>query len=58
MEESMERELLRKLLGVASKLDSAYLTATTNNGQGSFTGEQYDELNDVMADVEEFLGIK
>lgn len=58
MEESIERELLRKLLEVAAKLDSAYLTAITNAGEVSFTGEQYDKLNDVMADVEEFLGIK
>lgn len=50
--------MLKELLEVATKLDSAYLKAATTGGESSFNGEEYDELNDVMADVEEFLSDK
>lgn len=56
--DTSEKALLRELYETASKLDSAYLQAITNKGQSSFTGEEYDELNDVMAKAEEVLGIR
>ncbi|MGK4040863.1 hypothetical protein AB0Y20_01080 [Heyndrickxia oleronia] len=53
-----EQQLLNKLFTVATKLDFAYLEAIQNGGKSSFTGEQYDQLNDVLVEVEEFLGIE
>ena len=53
-----EIDLLQKLLYVATKLDYAYLEATQTGGKSSFTGEQYDALNDILAEVEEFLGVE
>lgn len=47
--------MLKSLLDVSCNLDSAYLRAATTGGESSFNGEEYDKLNDVMADVEEFL---
>jgi ABC-type transporter Mla subunit MlaD len=47
--------LLGKLFYASTKLDFAYLESIQNGGKTSFTGEQYDEINDILVEVEEFL---
>ncbi|PLR99561.1 hypothetical protein [Bacillus sp. T33-2] len=53
--ENQTLELLKKLLCAATKLDYAYLEAIQNGGKSSFSGEQYDEINDILAEADEFL---
>ncbi|MED3792462.1 hypothetical protein P4571_08395 [Niallia alba] len=50
--------MIKKLYKVASKLDSAYCTSLHHNGEGSFTGEEYDGINDFLIEVEDYLNEK
>lgn len=56
-EQRKDKALLKRLYEVASKLNLAYIHAITNNGESSFNGEEYDKINDVLVNIEEFLGI-
>jgi hypothetical protein len=47
-------ELLKRLLEATNKLDRAYLDLIYH-GQNDMTGEKYDEINDVLVEVEEYL---
>ena len=46
-------ELLKKLLEAANKLDTAYLNLSVYGEH--LGGNKYDEINNVIADVEEYL---
>lgn len=58
MAEQQMKYLIRKLYEVGSKFDIAYLHAVTNKGDSSLTGEEYEDLSDVLIEAEEFLGIE
>jgi hypothetical protein len=51
-----ERELLEKLFKATSKLDICYCTILNRQDiSEGMTGEEYEEINDLLIEVEEFL---
>lgn len=53
---SRELELLKKLHEATTKLDMNFCTVTGRNDKSlAMSGEEYDEINDLLIEVEEFL---
>ncbi len=49
------KELLHNLYEAGNKLDLTYLDVIRHGTKNGFTGEEYDEINDVFCDVEDYL---
>lgn len=50
-----ESELLIKLFKVAVNLDVAYVQALLTGGQNTYTKEEYNTMNETMAEVAKYL---
>lgn len=52
-----ERELLEKLFKVTTKLDYSYCTILNREDLSlAMSGKEYEEINDVLIEVEDYLG--